>query len=491
MFNLSEDEFNKNLSDSKSFIFYKKISSDLHTIVKIYLNTCIDKNYSFLFESSNNSNKSSRYSFICMDPDFVFKAKDNVSYFSNDLKKFNKSTIKPYDYLNKIIDENKIDILDENLPSMCSSIVGYMGYENITICEDINISNPNELDFTDDMVFIKPNTIIVHDSYNDTLFIARRIDDLSKNYEDEKKYINEIINQIENTFDEKIISVSKPNVSKPISNYTQNEYFDIIEKAKQYIINGDIFQVVLSQRFKLDYNLHPFNFYRSLRNINPSPYLFYMNFDGYQISGSSPELLVKCIDGEISIRPIAGTRKRQKTDELDQLMKQELLNDEKEVSEHLMLLDLGRNDVGKVSKPGTVNVTEKFIVEFYSHVMHIVSNVCGKKKDNISPLDCLLSGFPAGTVSGAPKIRAMEIIDELEKTKRNFYSGCVGYFSANGDMETCITLRTALINSNKIYIQAGAGIVYDSDNLSEYQECYNKAGALFKAAEQSYNFNKK
>jgi len=263
----------------------------------------------------------------------------------------------------------------------------------------------------------------------------------------------------------------------------------MVETAKNYIYEGDIFQVVLSQKFSCIFELPAFELYRSLRRINPSPFLFYLNFDHFSVVGSSPEILIRMLDGEVTVRPIAGTRPRGINDEEDNNYKTSLLNDPKELAEHLMLLDLGRNDVGKVSEFGSVKVTNKFFVELYSHVMHIVSNVVGKLDKKYNIVDVLKAGFPAGTVSGAPKIRAMQIIDELEKEKRGIYAGCVGYFSATGDMDNCITLRTAVIKNGVMHVQAGAGIVADSIPENEYEECRSKAKALFNAAQDALNIN--
>ena len=262
----------------------------------------------------------------------------------------------------------------------------------------------------------------------------------------------------------------------------------MVEKAKDYITDGDIFQVVLSQRFETGFPLPPFALYRALRRVNPSPFLYFLNFDEFSIIGSSPEILVRVRDGKVSLRPIAGTRKRGATRAEDDALAKELLADPKERAEHLMLLDLGRNDAGRVSRIGTVTVTDQFILEFYSQVMHIVSNVEGELDDRFDAIDALKAGFPAGTVSGAPKVRAMEIIDELEAEKRGPYAGCVGYFSASGDMDTCIVLRTAIVKDGKMYVQAGAGIVADSVPQNEHDECINKARALFKAADEAIRF---
>tara|TARA_Y100001936_G_C16010397_1_gene633216 strand:- start:510 stop:1403 length:894 start_codon:yes stop_codon:yes gene_type:complete len=274
----------------------------------------------------------------------------------------------------------------------------------------------------------------------------------------------------------------------PVSNIKHNDFLDMVKKAKEYILSGDIFQVVLSQRFAVPFKLPPFSLYRALRRLNPSPFLFHLNFGDFSIIGSSPEILVRVRNNKVTIRPIAGTRPRGKTVDEDQILANQLLADPKELAEHLMLLDLGRNDVGRVAKIGSVKVTEKMLVERYSHVMHIVSNVEGELDSQFDALKALLAGFPAGTVSGAPKVRAMEIIDELETEKRGIYAGCIGYFGANGDMDSCIALRTAIVKDDVMYVQAGGGIVADSDPEAEYQESQNKARALILAAQEAVRF---
>ena len=274
----------------------------------------------------------------------------------------------------------------------------------------------------------------------------------------------------------------------PVSNTTPAEYATMVAKAKEYIAAGDAFQIVLAQRFEAPFKLPAFSLYRALRRTNPSPYLYFLDFGTFAVAGSSPEILVKVAGDTVTIRPIAGTRARGATPHEDKALEAELLADPKECAEHLMLLDLGRNDVGRVASIGSVEVTDRFFVERYSHVMHIVSNVEGKLDPKYDALDALAAGFPAGTVSGAPKVRAMEIIDELEKEKRGLYAGCVGYFSAAGEMDTCIVLRTALVKDGKMYVQAGAGIVADSNPAAEQQECVNKAKALFRAAEEARRF---
>tara|TARA_B110000483_G_scaffold14734_1_gene16584 strand:+ start:3 stop:971 length:969 start_codon:yes stop_codon:yes gene_type:complete len=315
--------------------------------------------------------------------------------------------------------------------------------------------------------------------------------DFDKIYNKACQDIQKIINLLKQPIDNKYFNKefnNNDNNNLITSNFTKDEYLKIIQKAKDYIIAGDIFQVVPSQRFEMPFDLPPFNLYRSLRRLNPSPFLYYLNFNNFSVIGSSPEILVRVRDDKVTIRPIAGTRPRGNNTEHDNALANELLNDQKEISEHRMLLDLARNDVAKVSISGSLNVTEKMIIEKYSHVMHIVSNVEGDKLDNVDYLEALLSGFPAGTVSGAPKIRAMEIIDELENDKREVYGGCVGYFSSDGTMDTCITLRTAIIKDKKMYVQAGGGIVADSNPENEYQETVNKAKALFKAANDALRF---
>ncbi len=334
---------------------------------------------------------------------------------------------------------------------------------------------------------MRPQTLIVHDNYQKKIyyiincFSDKKINNYKAKYDSIENQINNLIflanyssNIVSNKFKKKI---------KIKSNISKRKFLLNVKKAKNYIKIGDIFQVVLSQRFEAKLTKNPIEIYKKLRINNPSPFMYFFNFEDFQIIGASPEILVRLRDKNITVRPIAGTRPRGKNKKEDKFFEKDLLKDKKELSEHLMLLDLGRNDAGKVSKINTVNVTEKFIIERYSHVMHIVSNVVGKFNEKFSKFDTLLSGFPAGTVSGAPKIRAMEIIDELENTKRKVYAGGIGYFSANGDFDTCIALRTAVSKNNKFYVQAGAGIVADSKPINEYKETVNKAKALLKSLE--------
>ena len=373
----------------------------------------------------------------------------------------------PKENIEKIIEEFKFNT-PKNLPPICSLISGYFSYDIIRYIE--RIPNKNKDNLKSKLYFIV------------NVFSDEKIQNLKTKYE---KSINEIEQMVflanysqNSSFNEEIIKLS------PIkSNTSKKKFISNVKKAKKYIKIGDIFQVVLSQRFQTKLTKNPLEIYKKLRKTNPSPFMYFFNFNDFQIIGASPEILVRLRNNKITIRPIAGTRPRGKNKKEDNFFKKDLLQDKKELSEHLMLLDLGRNDTGKVSKINTVKVTESFNVEKYSHVMHIVSNVQGEFNNKFSKFDTLLSGFPAGTVSGAPKIRAMEIIDELENTKRKVYAGGIGYFSANGDFDTCIALRTALTKNKKFYVQSGAGIVADSKPLNEFKETVNKAKALLKALE--------
>ena len=378
---------------------------------------------------------------------------------------------------------------------MASGLVGYLGYDTIKLVENIPSNNPSKLNLPDGM-FVRPKVMIIFDSVEDTMTIItpvylkdNNINNYEKIYKKSCKIIDNIVNLLKQPIENKHLKYKKVRKNEKIkSNFKKSEYIEIINKAKKYIREGDIFQVVPSQRFERPFSLPQFNLFRYLRRLNPSPFLYYLNFNNFSVIGSSPEILVRVRDNKVTIRPIAGTRPRGDNFNKDNLLAQELLKDEKEIAEHRMLLDLARNDVAKVTKTGSLNVTEKMIIEKYSHVMHIVSNVEGTKLKNIDYQDALLSGFPAGTVSGAPKIRAMEIIDELETDKREIYGGCVGYFSSNGTMDTCITLRTAIIKDNTMYVQAGGGIVADSKPINEYNETVNKAKALFTAANDAIRF---
>lgn len=489
-YNFTKTQFEEELKKGNGSLLYKKIATDTLTPVLAGLKLFQKfPNYHFLFESAQNdkdgNNKKGRFSIIGLDPDLIWKCKDKNSFLND-----KKETGHPLENLRALIKDSQINWSDlkynnQTLPAMCGGLFGYFGYDIFRLIETIPDKNlPDEINIADS-IFIRPQILVIFDNFFDCALICAPVfKGQNKNYDELSEKIFEI---------EKIIfsELKTENKEKKLdfnftSNYSESEYCAAVEKAKKYIIDGDIFQVLPSQRFTSNYNssLNEFDFYRSLRQVNPSPFLFYLKLDDFALSGSSPEIMVSSHNKKVTIRPLAGTRKRGKDKEEDKIIAAGLLKDEKEIAEHLMLIDLGRHDVGRVAKEGTVKLTEKMIIEYYSHVMHISSNVEGILRDDLESLDALLSGFPAGTVSGAPKIRAIEIIEEIEKVRRSFYAGCVGYFASNGDMETCITLRSALIKNHKIYLQSGAGVVFDSDPKSEYQECLNKARALMVACEK-------
>ncbi len=468
---------------SNQIIFSSQTCKNYSFVENLYKFILVKEN-SFIFESVEKGITRGRYTIIGYNPDKTIDIKKNKIEV-NDFKK--KIIIKKnvINYLNTLFNDFKV-ITPKNIPSMSSMFVGYFSYDIIRLIEKVPDKCKQDINIPD-IRLMRPRNLIIYDNVKKQIFLIKNIfkDEKIKDYEIEylkiKKDFEELINfgriNLPEGFDK--------NKNKILikSNISNNNFKKKVIKAKKYIKNGDIFQVVLSQRFEAKIHKPPLEIYNSLRRINPSPFMFYFNYNDFKILGSSPEILVRLRNDKVTIRPIAGTRPRGKNSRLDKKLVSELLNDPKEKAEHLMLLDLGRNDVGKVAKTNSVKVTEKFKVEKYSHVMHIVSNVTGKKKKNLSIFETFLSGFPAGTVSGAPKIRAMEIIDELEVSKRKLYAGGIGYFTANQNFDTCIALRTALIKDKKIYVQSGAGIVADSNPTNEYNETVNKAKALLKAIE--------
>ena len=467
----------------KNQIIYtsKKVKND-NEVLNLIDNFLIEKN-SFIFESVEKGKIKGRYTIFGKNPDKIWEFNDNNSYLIKNKKKIYLKE-KPDKLIEKIIEEFKFDT-PKKLPKICSLISGYFSYDSIRYIEKIPNKCKNDLNLPD-VRLLRPRTLIIHDNLKKEIFFIRNIfkDEKIKNYQ--KKY-----DEIRSGLLKLIIQSSTKNLDNSLnqkpkninvkSNTSKNRFLTMVNQAKKYIKLGDIFQVVLSQRFEAKLIKKPIDIYKKLRVTNPSPFMFFFNFNDFQIIGASPEMLVRLRDNKITVRPIAGTRPRGKTKKDDLYYERDLLKDKKELSEHLMLLDLGRNDAGKVSKINTIKVTESFIIEKYSHVMHIVSNVVGEHNKKFSKFKSLLAGFPAGTVSGAPKIRAMEIIDELEKTKRKVYAGGIGYFSANGEFDTCIALRTAVAKKNKFYVQAGAGIVADSKPIKEYEETVNKAKALINA----------
>ncbi|NBV07056.1 MAG: anthranilate synthase component I [Proteobacteria bacterium] len=500
MYNFSKDEFDRALKKSGTTLLYKKIPADTITPVLASLKLAYylpeETSHSFLFESAEKGNNKGRFSVIGLMPDLVWKCSAEKSFINSDFSKnpenFFEQKNSPIENLRTLINSCKfnwdeLSYISGQLPAICSGIFGYMGYDMVRLMEKLPSKNlPDDLKIPES-IFIRPQILLIFDNLFDCVLICAP-NFTQENFEQLSEKISTIENVLQKPFQPKSIQAKTDfNFS---SNYIEKEYCAAVEQAKKYITDGDIFQVLPSQRFTADFDskISEFTFYRALRSVNPSPFLFYLKFPNFCLIGSSPEIMVSAQNRKITVRPLAGTRKRGKNFAEDKKIAEELLSNEKEIAEHLMLIDLGRHDVGRVSKAGSVTVTEKMVIENYSHVMHISSNVEGILRDDVDALDALISGFPAGTVSGAPKIRAMEIIEEIEKVKRSFYAGCVGYFSSNGDMETCITLRSALIKDNKIYLQAGAGVVFDSDPKSEYQECVNKVAGLVKACEKISEF---
>ena len=482
MLNRNFNDFKFQHKRNKNQILYttRKIRND-DEVLNLIDNFLLEKN-SFVFESVEKGKIRGRYTIFGKNPDKIWEFNNNNSYLvTNKTKK--KIIGNPEKIIEKIIEEFKFKI-PSGLPPISSLISGYFSYDSIRYIEKIPNKCRDDLKLPD-VRLLRPRVLVVHDNLKKKIFYIVNIfkDEKITNYK--KRYI-----EIESQINDLLIqaSLQKKDINKNVitnikikSNTPKNKFLKMVNKAKKYIKIGDIFQVVLSQRFEAKLSKKPLEIYKKLRITNPSPFMYFFNFDDFQIIGASPEILVRLRDNKITVRPIAGTRPRGKNLKEDNFFAKDLLKDKKELSEHLMLLDLGRNDAGKVSKVGTVKVTESFMIEKYSHVMHIVSNVMGVYNKKFSKFKSLLAGFPAGTVSGAPKIRAMEIIDELETTKRKVYAGGIGYFSANGEFDTCIALRTAVVKNKKFYVQAGAGIVADSNPIKEYEETVNKAKALMNA----------
>ncbi|WP_112663357.1 anthranilate synthase component I [Microvirga flavescens] len=449
------------------------------------------KGTAFLLESVEGGAVRGRYSMIGLDPDLVWRCQDGVAAIGRN-GEFAVEEKKPLESLRALIAESALPLGDD-LPPMSAGLFGYLGYDMVRQMERLPEPNPDVL-HVPDAILVRPTVMVVFDAVKDEISLITPVRPqggatAKVAYEAALARIEQVTFALERPLPlEDRADPSAIHFEPPVSNTSPEEFERMVAKAKEYISAGDIFQVVLSQRFESAFPLPAFALYRALRRVNPAPFLCYLDFEDFQIVCSSPEILVRVRDGKVSIRPIAGTRPRGKTAEEDRAHAESLLADQKERAEHLMLLDLGRNDAGRVSAMGTVKVTDSFFLEYYSQVMHIVSNVEGTLDEKFDALDALIAGFPAGTVSGAPKVRAMQIIDELEKDKRGPYAGCIGYFGANGEMDTCIVLRTAVVKDGRMAVQAGAGIVYDSNPASEQQECVNKAKALFRAAEEAVNF---
>ena len=461
----------------------REVLADLDTPLSTYLKLA-NAPYSYLFESVHGGEKWGRYSIIGLPCSKVIKISGHeISQFENDVLTKQQTVDDPLQWINDYQETFSV-YEDENLPRFTGGLVGYFGYETIAYIEK-RLAKSNKPDplGTPDILLMVSEEVVVFDNLSGKLFIivhAETSDD--KALEKGEQRLQQIADNLRKLLPEKSPHVRQTVKEEDfISGFTEQGYKDAVKKAKQYIVDGDIMQVVLSQRLTIPFNAPPLDLYRALRSLNPSPYMYYLDLGDHHIVGSSPEILVRLEDDEVTVRPIAGTRPRGSDEAADIALEKELLSDPKELAEHLMLIDLGRNDAGRVSKIASVQLTEKMMVERYSHVMHIVSNVTGELREGMTAMDVLRATFPAGTVSGAPKIRAMEIIDEFEPVKRGIYSGAVGYLSWNGNMDTAIAIRTAVIKDKHLSIQAGAGIVHDSVPENEWAETMNKARAIFRA----------
>lgn len=486
--------FSETFALGKAQVAWTELVSDLDTPVSAAIKLGMEDNYVSLLESVEGGATRGRYSFISLKPDIVWRSNGQQAEISRNAGGQHDTYVacqkQTLDSLRALMDESRID-LPSALPPMAAGLIGYMGYDTVRLVEDIPNDNPDTIGIPEGL-FMRPTVMVIFDSIADSMTIVTPVragqDSTAENaYKAAQARLQKVIDALDRPLTHR--PVSGPSQSdelvEPTSNVGRDGYHDMVKRAKEYVLAGDVFQVVPSQRLRRPFMHPPFSLYRSLRRLNPSPFLFYLNFDGFAIVGSSPEILVRVRDGKVTIRPIAGTRPRGATKTEDEENSLELLHDPKELAEHLMLLDLGRNDVGRVTKTGTVTVTEQMVVEYYSHVMHIVSNVDGTLSDDHDAMDALMAGFPAGTVSGAPKVRAMEIIDELEPERRSFYAGAIGYLAANGDLDTCIALRTGLVKDGELIVQAGGGIVADSDPEYEFQESQNKAKAIIRAADEA------
>jgi anthranilate synthase component I len=477
-------------------LVWARLAADLDTPVSLYLKLVGSRRDSFMLESVTGGEVRGRYSVVGMKPDLIWQCLDGRSRINRDARfddqAWQDQDSPPLDALRALLAESRI-AMPADLPPIAAGLFGYLGYDMIRLVERLPQVNPDPLALPD-AVLMRPSVVAVLDGVKGEVTVVAPAwvgSGLSARaaYAQTAERVMEAVRDLEREAAGMGRALgSSAQVGEPRSNVAKADYLAAVEKAKDYIRAGDIFQVVPSQRWAQDFPLPPFALYRSLRRTNPSPFMFYFDFGGFHVVGASPEILVRLRGGEVTIRPIAGTRPRGQTPEEDRALEAGLLADEKERAEHLMLLDLGRNDVGRVARIGTVRPTEEFIIERYSHVMHIVSNVVGDLAEGEDALSALLAGLPAGTVSGAPKVRAMEIIDELEPEKRGVYGGGVGYFAANGEMDMCIALRTAVLKDGVLYIQAGGGVVHDSDPEAEWQETVNKAMALRRAAEDAGHF---
>lgn len=490
------DGFARAYEAGENQVVYTRLAADLDTPVSLMLKLTGAQKDAFMLESVTGGEVRGRYSIIGMKPDLIWRCHGDQSALNRsarfDADDFVVQDGHPMDNLRALLAECRIDLPDE-MPQAAAGLFGYLGYDMVRLVEHLPNVNPDPLGLPD-AVMMRPSVVAVLDGVKGEVTVvspawASEGQSAKAAYAQAAERVMDAVRDLERAMPAETRNLGEAHeTSAPVSNFTKSGYMEAVEKAKDYIRAGDIFQVVPAQRWTQEFPLPPFSLYRSLRRTNPSPFMFYFNFGGFQVIGASPEILVRVFGNEVTIRPIAGTRPRGATPEEDRALEADLLADKKELAEHLMLLDLGRNDTGRVAKIGTVKPTEQFIIERYSHVMHIVSNVVGELADGKDALDAFFAGMPAGTVSGAPKVRAMEIIDELEPEKRGVYGGGVGYFSAGGDMDMCIALRTAVVQDQKLYIQAGGGVVYDSNPEAEYMETVHKSNAIRRAAADAARF---
>jgi anthranilate synthase component 1 len=491
------DDFAAGFEAGRNQIVYTRLAADLDTPVSLMLKLSGAAENAFMLESVTGGEVRGRYSIVGMKPDLIWRCRGTRSEVNRKARyeddAFEPLDGNPLDALRALIVESRIE-LPADLPQASAGLFGYLGYDMVRLVEHLPDVNPDPLDLPD-AIMLRPSVIAVLDGVKGEVTVvspawAGTGQSARAAYAQAAERVMDAVRDLERGLPSGGRGLGdEAEPGEPVSNFTPAGYMAAVEKARDYIAAGDIFQVVPAQRWRQEFRQPPFALYRSLRRTNPSPFMFYFNFGGFHVVGASPEILVRVFGNEVTIRPIAGTRPRGATPEEDRALEAELLGDDKELAEHLMLLDLGRNDVGRVARIGTVRPTEEFVVERYSHVMHIVSNVVGELREGCDALDAFFAGMPAGTVSGAPKVRAMEIIDELEPEKRGIYGGGVGYFSAGGDMDMCIALRTAVVKDDTLYIQAGGGVVWDSDPEAEFMETVHKSGAIRRAAADAARFD--
>ena len=484
-----DDAFRATFAAGRPQVVARTLIADLETPVSAWLKIARGRSHPFLLESVQGGETRGRYSIIGFDPDIVWRCRDGVAEIDAGAG-FAPDGDDALASLRRLIARSRIQ-LPHGMPPMASGLFGYLGYDMVRLFEKLPAPNPDPLGLPD-AVLVRPTVTAIFDNVRDEITLVTPVwpgaDSAEAAHAAASARLDAVVARLGGPLPRLAGGGAWPSADLVTSNTPRADYLAMVAKAKDYIAAGDVFQVVPSQRFSMPFDQPTFALYRSLRRLNPSPFLYFLDFPDSAIVGSSPEILVRLRGGQVTIRPIAGTLPRGATPEEDVANEHRLLGDPKERAEHLMLLDLGRNDVGRVARTGTVKVTESFVIERYSHVMHIVSNVEGEIDPRHDAIDALAAGMPAGTVSGAPKVRAMEIIDELEVHKRGVYAGAVGYFAADGAMDTCIVLRTGVVKDGTLYVQAGGGVVADSDPEAEFQETVAKSRALIRAAEDAIRF---